>query len=279
MLEHACLSMCLGQCTGIDAWACMLSRDRATERDVTRRNRCGDKGEMRSVRKRVTRSHARKRAEMPSKPVHSQAISGSPGDRLAWSTHRRDALSGYLDRTCAATGQLSVRFVELSLAVGQSQRGFDATSGGISSSPAFSSPPLRLDVVAEVAEIERLATDLDLTARRVLSLPGNARSLGLSATVKRLRWLAGVIPSVWNSEPSTGHTAAQRIWASHARAGRMLGLVSAAFQIENPCPACHQSSLWVDPDSWSVACGLARCGYSELIESRPIAWVSGTRSG
>lgn len=201
----------------------------------------------------------------------SQAIS-SP-DRVAWSTGNRDALADWLDRTSDATRQLATRFVELSLAVRESTSRPGAF-GGSAPPGAFARAPLRLDVLDVLGEIDRAATDIDRTARRILSLAENRPAPARRATVERLAWLAGVIPSLWDSEPSTVHLAAQRVWALHARSGRMLGLVSSAFRIDDPCPSCHQSSLWVDPDSWSVACGLARCGHTELIEARPVRWSS-----
>lgn len=201
--------------------------------------------------------------------------SSSDIHRVAWSTVDPDRLRERQSRTSDALLSLAGRAVELALLVGATRNASDSNA---SHSSAESRPPLRLDAVAELAEIASLAVDLDVEARAVLGLPRNGTGAALRGTVERLSWLAGVIASVWDADPSTGHTASRRILTRHARAGRVLGLVREAFRISDPCPGCGELSLWVDPDSWSVACGLARCGYSRLLDERPAVHRSESRA-
>lgn len=204
----------------------------------------------------------------------AQRNSSTSTVRVAWSTAQRDALAAYVDRTSDVTRQLAARYVELSLVVGDSLAAPLDSFGGSSGSPAFASPPLRLGALDELCAIALVAERISTEFRRVLALPQNRPAAARYATAERLTWVAGVIGSVWDSDPSTGRTAAQAIWTHHAKAGRLLGLVSTAFRIEDACPACGSRSLWVDPDSWSVACGLGDCAYTSPIDARPVAWTS-----
>lgn len=121
-----------------------------------------------------------------------------------------------------------------------------------------SKPPLPVEVVDRMTTIESFTARAYRIAHRVLELapPAQDRRKTLR-TQRQLAWIANALATLADRSTNVVDSLADDLWTMiHATstAGR------AAFRIAGECPICGMGSLWADPVSNLVACGVPECG-------------------
>lgn len=186
-----------------------------------------------------------------------------PDAQLAYSSAQAERRAAAAERTQIGIDQLTVRYGELPdllTSVGRSDNG---------RLPPGPRSPLRTDVQSLIAEIEAAAktcTADSAAALNVGSVPvqGTGR---VARTVSRLKVLATWAHQLHGDHPAVASTVATTLWRLNNHAGVILGLASRAFRISERCPDCDQDSLWADPESMKVACGVPDCSYVQDIDA------------
>lgn len=186
-----------------------------------------------------------------------------PDAQLAYSTAQSDRRMAAAERTQIGIDQLTVRYGELPdllTSVGRSDNG---------RLPPGPRSPLRTDVQSLIAEIETAAKDSTASAAAELNV-GTVPVHGTTRparTVSRLKVLATWAHQLHSGHPGVASEVATTLWRLNNRAGVILGLASRAFRISERCPDCDQDSLWADPESMKVACGVPDCSYAHDIDA------------
>jgi len=200
-------------------------------------------------------------------------------DRLVYTTARADRHREWLNRTATACIELSERYVELHgrIISGQGETGvtFSTTSG-------YGKTPVRIGVLDAIRDVE------DVTGHHV-SLAHGALKLGTTTTlngdaqhgahdwrltVKSLRWLSVALGPVFDADPDTARDAARAIWRQHHKTGSLLGIDPHPFRVSDDCPECGNGSLWADPQTWTVACGMPGCAFKVPVNAPILRWSS-----
>lgn len=197
--------------------------------------------------------------------------------RVAYTTSTISKHEDYITRTSTACIQLGDRYTELHGYIS----GRTVEQEGKSSSAPFGKPPVRLDILDALRDVEEMTRHQVSLVRGVLRLgmtPATGKPVR-QVTVTGLVWISRSLKSAWEADPDTGRDAARDVWRQHRRTGYHLGIIPKAFRIDQECPQCGNQSLWADPATWMAACGADGCDYIAPVNAPALAWSSGPESG
>ncbi|GAB3622545.1 hypothetical protein GCM10027418_06270 [Mariniluteicoccus endophyticus] len=179
--------------------------------------------------------------------------------RLTWTSDRDDRARAAAERTNVAISQLSQRYQELPQILQAVSRPDGARR------PPGPRSPLRIDAQSLIIEITKTSITLVDQAAAALNVRRphtsvRGRTDG-ARTLSRLLLLSSWSEHLHTTQPTTARDVSHRIWSLNVSAGRVLGLTTGAFRIDEPCPDCGLTSLWADPETLTVACGIPECAY------------------
>lgn len=121
-----------------------------------------------------------------------------------------------------------------------------------------SEPPLNVGTIDSMGTIERFASDAYRTCHEALNVdtPKQDRRVSLR-TQRQIVWIANALPTVRERSEAAIDTIEAGLWwtLEHAPMTR----AAAPFRLSTPCPRCRLQSLWADPQSAQVACGMPEC--------------------
>jgi hypothetical protein len=123
--------------------------------------------------------------------------------------------------------------------------------------------PLNLDVVEVRDQVAALSARYVGLARGTLR-DGGTR-LKDDSVHGRLRYLAGVLPRLYDTDPDLTAELVSDVWAGQRRVDQWLvgsdRRVTKPFRLSHACPECGFASLWFDPSTWRIGCGLPDCAH------------------
>lgn len=124
-----------------------------------------------------------------------------------------------------------------------------------------------------------LMAEIDATAKRYADLTRGTLRLGLSTGAREagsdLRTISSNISDLWLSDPDLTREVVGVVWGLHRKASRLIDPPTGKrpFRIEEACPTCGLPSLWFDPETWRIACGMPACrsvyGVGEPVLKQP----------
>lgn len=184
------------------------------------------------------------------------------------------AIATWLKRTAEQARTLGDQWDELAGFVIPGGGAGDGT--GRAATKVHAAAPIRVEVVA-------LRDDIAAMARRYYSLVRGTLRMGVAPKGGNaptwLRFIAGALPRLHAEDADLCEEVADAIWSHHRKAARIMdpiqGTVRRPFRIDDPCPACGEMSLWVDPAHWRIGCGMPACREVWGI-GEPVLRVSGT---
>lgn len=183
---------------------------------------------------------------------------------LAYSTARADHAIAKAERTRTTLEQLADRYAELPTMLAS----IDSAGDTGHRLPPGPRTPLRVDALSLIREIDTHARTWHDTASTALQVPGRlAGRTTPERTRSRIATIARWIDTLFRTEHTIAHDIANQAWRLDTRAGVILNLRSRAFAIADPCPECHNTTLWVDPETAQVLCTIPACGYRHAINT------------
>ncbi len=185
---------------------------------------------------------------------------------------RARELALYVTKAARVVREVGERWIELHGLV-------PAGSGGSAdgpSGPAHAGPrvPVRVDVIDLMREVEAFVERFVPTVRGTLRMGlGSTRSVPTGVA-----FLAESLPGVYEQDPDLGDEVARDGFRLHHRTGVVLGIVSGAYRLEAECHECGMQSLWLEPESATVACGMPGCGGRWPLSASRLVHSSATSS-
>lgn len=79
-------------------------------------------------------------------------------------------------------------------------------------------------------------------------------------TIVKLRWAADNLAAIERASAVTGRQITEDCWSVVRRLGPEAEVGGRPFRLDVACPACGLPSLWAEPSSARVACGMPDCG-------------------
>lgn len=176
--------------------------------------------------------------------------------KTAQTDHER-RFATYLGLMAACVDDLVVGYVEL---IGMVARGAGAPHGGGGRSTDAVAAPIRIGVVDAAAAVERVVEQHVPLVRGALRLGLNADAATSRhrRTVDGLRFLGASLRAVYETDPDTGDRLTDALWDARRDVTQYTGEGTRPYRLEDPCEACGQHAVWVNPTSISARC--TACG-------------------
>lgn len=167
---------------------------------------------------------------------------------------RAHELGRYVAKASRVVREVGERWIELH---GLVPAGSGSSSEG-PSGPAHAGPrvPVRVDVIDLMRDVETFVAGMVPPVRGTLRMGLG----GTRAVPAGVAFLADSLTGVYAQDPDLGDDIARAGFRLHHRTGVVLGIVSSAYRLEAECHECGMQSLWLEPESATVACGMPGCG-------------------
>lgn len=197
-----------------------------------------------------------------------------------WEAEQARALAAHIGRTVSRLESLADKYRQLRGLLGDvgGQGGGDEVR---SPSRQGSRPPLRVDVLDALSDIERFITDLLPFVRGTLRLGPEPRAADRGARVAAgLAVMGSGLAGVYAEDPIVGDAVSSAAWKLERRAAWIFGERSRAFALSDLCRACGLPALWVVPERMVIRCGNPACGDTRPVDVvLPVHTAGGDDSG
>lgn len=194
----------------------------------------------------------------------------------AWAEEEGRALAAHIGRTVSRLESLADRYRQLRGMLGDV--GQPAGGGDEVRTPSRpgSRPPLRVDVLDTLADVERFVEELLPLVRGTLRLGPEPRAAGRAVRVRSgLSVMAAGLAGVYSEDPGLGDAVSSSAWKLERRAAWIFGDRSRAFALTEPCGSCGMPALWVVPERMVIRCGNPACGATRPVDVVLPVHVSG----
>lgn len=193
----------------------------------------------------------------------------------AWEAEQARALAAHIGRTVSRLESLAVRYGQLRALLGD-VRGPGGGDEVRTPSRPGSRPPLRVDVLDTMADIDRFVAELGPLVRGTLRLGPEPRAADRAGRVlAALDLMASGLAGVYSEDPVVGDAVSRLAWKLERRAGWIFGDRSRAFALSEPCRACGLPAVWVVPERMVIRCGNPACGDTRPVDAVLPVHVSG----
>ena len=193
-----------------------------------------------------------------------------------WEAEQARALAAHIGRTVSRLESLAEKYRQLRGMLGDvGQPGGGGDEVRTPSRPG-SRPPLRVDVLDTLADVERFVDELLPLVRGTLRL-GPAVGAG-RAVLAGLAVMGDGLGRVYSEDPGLGDAVSAVAWKLERRAAWIFGERSRAFALTEPCAACGLPALWVVPERMVIRCGNPACGDTRPVDVVLPVHVSGPAS-
>lgn len=183
----------------------------------------------------------------------------------AWAEDEGRALAAHIGRTVSRLESLADRYGQLRRMLGDVGQPAGGDERRTPSRPG-SRPPLRVDVLDTLGDVERFVAELLPLVRGTLRLGPEPRAAGRRVRVRDgLALMAAGLGGVYSEDPGLGDAVSSSAWKLERRAAWIFGDRSRAFALTDPCRACGLPALWVVPERMVIRCGNPACG-----DTRPV---------
>lgn len=201
------------------------------------------------------------------------------GDYSAdWEAEQARALAAHIGRTVTRLESLALRYGQLRALLGDVRQPGGGDEVRSPSRPG-SRPPLRVDVLDTMADIDRFVTELGPLVRGTLRLGPEPRAADRGARASSVLAVMGAgLAGVYAEDPYVGDAVSRAVWKLERRAGWIFGERSRAFALSEPCRACGVPALWVVPERMVIRCGNPSCGDTRAVDAVLPVHVSGSDS-
>jgi hypothetical protein len=184
-------------------------------------------------------------------------------------------LDAWLKRTTETTIGLGRRYAELASFVPATPQPGEG-GGGKAVNPTIPIRPDVIDLMQSIREAARRYSDLVRGTLR--TGPEWTGPLAGPIVASRLRFVGLTLPRLVTVDPELSEELSIKMWdlARHANS-IVVGAPSAPkpFRLDEKCPNCGFASLWFDPRSWRIGCGMPPCGAVFPIDAPVLAASSG----
>jgi hypothetical protein len=190
-----------------------------------------------------------------------------------WAEDEARALAAHIGRTVSRLESLADRYGQLRGMLGDV--GQPAGGGDEVRTPSRpgSRPPLRVDVLDLLADVERFVEELLPLVRGTLRL-GPAVGAGRSV-LAGLGIMGAGLAGVYSEDPGLGDAVSSAAWKLERRAAWIFGDRSRAFALTEPCASCGMPALWVVPERMVIRCGNPACRATRPVDVVLPVHVSG----
>lgn len=193
-----------------------------------------------------------------------------------WAEDERRALAAHIGRTVSRLEALAEKYRQLRGMLGDvGQPGGGGDEVRTPSRPG-SRPPLRVDVLDTLGDVERFVGDLLPLVRGTLRLgPDSGGGTAAYRVRAGLALMASGLGGVYSEDPGLGDAVSSAAWKLERRAAWIFGERSRAFALTDPCRACGLPALWVVPERMVIRCGNPACGDTRPVDVVLPVHVSG----